>query len=268
MAKTTNTAEEPTIAELVEAINELNSRQEAAEAARAEAGGDDTLSPEQIATLESLYNGSEAFLANYNRQNGTKVTRADINAAVDQFNASVDAAGGGDGDGDGSWDGDGDGGEVAGGAAAAAVAGGETSAAGTQLAAVHRELIQLKAKIDRKERIELQQAETLEFEAVEHNFAVLTEQRDQAIELAEKLVAENEALRLHLSTGTRPVRAGLDNGVRLFHAVDGELHEFQQNVKARMKADKISEGKAIMLESHENPALHADWVNSNRTVRA
>jgi len=91
---------------------------------------------------------------------------------------------------------------------------------------------------------------------------ILASQRDKAIQLAEELTAERDALRLANKTGTRPVRAGVDNGLRLFSANDnGQLHEFQVRLQ-QLKAGGKTEGEAILLAQKENPALHADWLQT------
>jgi hypothetical protein len=50
--------------------------------------------------------------------------------------------------------------------------------------------------------------------------------------------------------------------MRLFSANDnGQLHEFQVRVQ-QYKTSGKTEGEAILLAQKENPALHADWLQS------
>ncbi len=103
-------------------------------------------------------------------------------------------------------------------------------------------------------------------QAIETKALKLAEQRDEAIKLAEGFKAENDALKMAIKTGTRPVRAGVDTGVRMFGANgDGELHPFQLRIK-QLKESGKTEGQAIMMASKEDPALHAHWLQSQRTT--
>lgn len=218
--------------------------------------------------LEQLYKSTDAQLE------ALGITREEVNAAVAQYNAQAEAdAATGDGDGDGGGDGDGDGGGNGGGAPAGAAAGVE-SAAATAFKALQKDVIQLRSQINADKAAAAAQTEELQFQEIESKMVTLAAQRDKAIELAETLVSENEALRLANRTGVRPVKPGVDNDVRLFSAgEDGELHEFQKLVKdIQGKKDGRTEGEAIRLAMKEKngPALHADWLQklSGHTIRS
>lgn len=208
-------------------------------------------------TLLSLHNASDEELAELG------LTRDEVDAAVNDAVTSGELSYEGDAQGE-------EGGEE--GSASAGVEGGvaagEMAAAGAgegaSFAALQKELISLKAKINAKEASEKSQAEAIEFAEIESKIDILAAQRDEAIALSEGLAARCEALELAYRTGTRPVTAGVDTGVRLFGANhEGELHPFQARIK-QLVADKTckSEAEAIQFASKENPASHKDWIAS------
>ena len=149
--------------------------------------------------------------------------------------------------------------------AAAGFSGGEAPAT---FKALQKQVIQLENKLKLTELRKKQEAEEIELSAIEQKVLVLANQRDEAIKLAEKQQGEIEALRMAVKTGTRPVAAGVDNGMRMFGVNDnGQLHEFQVRVKQLVESGK-SEGQAIQLAVKENPSRHADWVESQKAKNA
>ena len=216
--------------------------------------------------LEAYNNASDEQLAELG------ITRADVDAAVGEFNDSL----GGEEQGEQGQEGDGQfegsyGGEQGAGEMAGAAAGGEGGGA-TSFAALQRELIQLKARLNKRDAQEIQFAEKQATNDVRTKISAIVSQRDQLVQFADRVVAENEALRLHVRTGTRPVAAGVDAGIRLFHSGNDELHPFQQRVLAFKAEKKCSDGQAITFAIKEpnGSALHADWLQSNsgHTIRA
>jgi hypothetical protein len=126
---------------------------------------------------------------------------------------------------------------------------------------LHRELIQLKARINNKERAEKARAQAIQFSQIDEGIDRLAGERNQAIELAEALAAEVDALRVAVRTGTRPVRAGVDEGVRLFGADEnGQLHPFQHLIKQLEENKKCTTGQAIQFAARMEPAMHRDWI--------
>ena len=227
------------------------------------------LSPQQQHELLSQLNAmSDEQLA------AEGLTRAEVDQAVGEYNARAQAGEGEEGGETGTEGTEGQtggesqtGGEQGG---AAAMAGAGASAGGTAFNALQRQVIALQAEINAEKARKKSEAEAIQFAAVDSKMNTLAEQRDQAIQLAQKLVAENEALHLHVRTGTRPVKAGVDAGIRLFGANGaGELHQFQNNVKAIMADKKCTEGQAILfaMKAPDGPALHADWLQS-QTIHA
>jgi hypothetical protein len=271
--RSTQNADEPTLAQVLEAIQGIGERVEAIEGNQAalaeqiengpQAGNEfdpESVDPNALAQFARM---TPQQLAQYNRQNrltGTddEITREQIDATIDQWNGYVEEAGEGaeNEGGEGEVDGEGEEGATAG---AAAGGGGETSAA---FGALNRRLVQLESEIKQQKRLEARAAEQHEFQAIEHNFEVIAEQRDQLLQFARDVTAENEALRLCVRTGTRPVKGGHVAGERFFSAgMEGDLHEFQercQQLRDEKKAKSL--GEAIQLASRENPALHRDWL--------
>lgn len=228
------------------------------------------------AFLSALNDASDEELAAYNEQNGTDISREDINGAVSEYNAGLSANQGeeqgeqgqeGDGQYEGSYGGEQGAGEMAG-----AAAGGESGGGATSFAAMQRELIQLKARLNKRDAQEIQFAEKQATNDVRTKISAIVSQRDELVQFADRVVAENEALRLHVRTGTRPVAAGVDAGIRLFHSGNEELHPFQYRVLQLKAEKKCSDGQAITFAIKEpnGSALHADWLQSNsgHTIRA
>lgn len=188
------------------------------------------------------------------------ITREDVGAAIDQYNAELGGEGG-EGQGEGASEGEGQ----LEGAGVGSEGGFAPGTVGAEFSALKREIIALKSARKREIQFARQTEEEIQFAQLEQNIISLQEQRDRAIEIGEVLFAENEALNVHLRTGTRPVAAGVDNGVRMFSANEnGELHQFQINVKTAMTERKCSEGAAVQFCQKENPALHLDWLESQR----
>lgn len=262
------TQQEPTLADVMTALSQLSSRIDASEQQQAQIvdhlnNSQTQQEPQEGLSrdeLEQLHHASDEDLA----QMG--LTRDEVNAAVSEYNQSV----GGEQDGEqgeeagyqdsfAGQNGEAGVGQMAGAGAGASTGGGEGTAA---FRALHREVLQLKAKIKSTELKAKAEGEEMQFAEIESKMSVLAAQRDQAFELAEALVSENEALSLAVRTGTRPVRPGIDNGVRMFSANDrGELHSFQARVKELKASGQCkTEGEALLFASKENPGLHADWL--------
>ncbi len=271
MADPNQQSAEPTMAEILAAVQQMSGRLEAAEQmnqqivahlneqGQQEPQGDQDLF-DQLSQLNAM---SDEDLA----ANG--ITRAEVDAAVGEYNANLgseQAQSEGQEQGgqmEGAQGGQQGAGEMAGASAAA-------GAGSAQFQALHRELIQLKAKFNAKEQAEINFAEAQEAGKVEAKFIALAAQNKELREFSEKAVAQIEALQLHVRTGTRPVKAGVDSGIRLFGAnATGELHPFQVRLKALEAEKKCTPGQAIMFAMKEpnGPALHADWVQS-QTIHA
>lgn len=252
--------QEPTLAQILQAVQGLSEKVGTIEAAHADLAaqisgqGNQGLTQEEIAELTELYNMPDDQLAKLG------VDRDKVNAMVDQYNESLGEAGEDEVTPEG-----GEGGEEAA-AVGAAAGGGETAA----FRALHRELVQLKSKIESREQREIQFQEAELTNEVNAKIELIAKQRDDLKTFSEKCVAKIEALELHVRTGTRPVKAGIDTGVRLFGANDqGELHPFQERLKAIKLEKKCTDGEAIKFAIKETngEALHRDWIK-NQAVHA
>ena len=244
---------EPTMADIMEALTQLNGRLDQHEQflGQIQNAGQEDDGP----TLEQLAAASDEELAQLG------LTRAEVDAAVQEVLAGMEAEGKGQVQGqEGQVAGQGEGeGEMAGAAAGGGFSGGEAPAT---FKALQKKVIQLESNQKLIELRKKQEAEEIELKSIEDKVMILAQQRDEAIKFAENLSAENEALRMAVKTGTRPVAAGVDSGVRMFGANEsGQLHEFQVRVKQLVESGK-SEGQAIQLAVKENPARHADYVSS------
>jgi uncharacterized protein YjiS (DUF1127 family) len=249
-------APEPTLAEVLQAVQQLNGRLDQHEQILGELQGGDQPSLEEIAQM------NDQELAELG------LTRAEVDAAVQEVLAGMEAEGEGGPQGEGEVPaGAGAQGEGAGEPAMAGAGTGTAAGATSGAAAFHalqQQVVKLESKLKLTELRKKQESEEVELSAIEQKILILAEQRDAAIKFAEEKEAENEALRLAVRTGTRPVRAGVDNEVRMFGVGEnGELHQFQVRVKQLVDGGK-SQGEAITFAQKENPSLHADWVQSQR----
>jgi hypothetical protein len=251
-----NAQPEPTMADIMQALQHLNGRLDQHEQFLGQLQGPQE-GEDDGPTLEQLAQASDEEL----KQLG--LTRAEVNAAVQEVLAEMDNQGQGQPEGqDGQVQQTGEGEMVGAGADAAGSGGFQGGETPATFKALQREVVQLKNNQRLIELRKKQEAEEVELKSIEDKVMVLAQQRDEAINLAEAQAAEIEALRLAWKTGTRPVTAGVDNGVRMFGANEnGQLHEFQVRVKQLVESGK-SEGQAIQLAVKENPARHADYVSS------
>lgn len=245
---------EPTLQDVLAAINTLNDRLNQQDQFNQQVI--DHLNAGNEPSLQDLVEASDEELAQLG------LTRDEVNAAVQEVMAGMEAEGiTGEGQGQ---EGQGQEGELAtAGAGATGTAAGQTGGA-ANLSALQKDVIRLKTKIAQTELEAKKKAEEIELSEIESKVMTLAGQRDDAIKLAEQLQAKCEALELAIKTGTRPVKAGVDNGMRMFSANDnGELHEFQQLIKGHMANGK-SEAESLRLAVKENPGLHQDWLKSQR----
>jgi|LakMenEpi03Aug12_release.lakeMendotaPanAssembly.Ray.scaffolds.fasta_scaffold00471_81 hypothetical protein len=271
MADPNNQNAEPSLQDILNEVRSMRAEHDAFKAEVAEAfqsqgqqeePGDNELF-DQLSQLNAM--SDEELAAN-------GITRDEVDAAVGEYNANLGGEQQGQEQGGEQYGGEQGGYQGEQGQSAGAEMSGAGAAAGAgsaQFAALQRELIQLKAKFNAKEQAEINFAEAQEAGKVEAKFIALANQNRELQEFSARAVAQIEALELHVRTGTRPVKAGVDNGIRLFHANSGELHPFQARLKAIEAEKKCTPGQAILFAMKEpnGPALHADWVQS-RTIHA
>jgi hypothetical protein len=245
---------EPTMADIMEVLQHLNGRLDQHEQFLGNLQNPQA-EENQGPTLEQLAQASDEELAQLG------LTRADVNAAVQEVMAQMEADEAGRGQPGQSER------ELVGAAAEAGPSGEAPGGFGggeapATFSALQKRILQLESNQRLIELRKKQDAEEIELKSIEEKVVILATQRDEAIKFAETQAAEIEALRLAVKTGTRPVMAGVDTGVRMFGANEnGQLHEFQVRVKQLVDGGK-SEGQAIQLAVKENPGRHADWVAS------
>lgn len=250
--------EEPTMGDIMKAIGGISARIDTMEQSHSQLV--EELNQSQGGEVADDYNTLVGLTKMTDAELGQRnLTRADVDAAVAEWNASAGEQAGDDPDGAADPNG---GGEPAAataavGAGAAVGTGAETSAA---MSALRKDVIEMKAAFAAEKKQKRDAQENIQFAALENTMISLRERAEKAIELADKVIVENECLRLHIRTGTRPVKAGAE-GIRLFSANgEGELHEFQKRVQELIAEKKITNGEAILLASRENSALHMDWI--------
>jgi hypothetical protein len=237
---------EPTLAQVLEQLQSINSRLDQHEQFLAQNA------PEP--TLEDLYNMKDEELAQLG------ITRAEVEDAVQEAVAAMESEQAAEGEqaNEGELVGATEG---ANGATAGAAGGADTSAPAT-FKAISDRIIRLEKKLAAKELAEKEATEAIEFKSISDKITTLETQRNEALTSLEVIKADNDALRVAVKTGTRPVKAGVDFGVRMFGANDeGELHGFQARVKELVATGK-TEGEAVKLAVKENPGQHADYVRS------
>lgn len=241
---------EPTLADVVKAVQEIGERLTQHEEFL------NTQFPQQEnqePTLEELNQLDDEALASIG------LTRADVEAAIAEVEAEEAQQAEGQQIPEGQQQSNG---QTPQGAEAVGAVAAPAGSVGSELSVLKQQVIQLQAHNKKIELKAKKDAEDIELAEIEKKALTLAHQRDEAIQLAEKYQAENQALRLAVRTGTRPVKAGIDTGIRLFSADDdGQLHQFQVRVKQLVDSGK-QEGEAIRFAQKENPGLHADWVKS------
>jgi hypothetical protein len=109
----------------------------------------------------------------------------------------------------------------------AALAGAASGAGGVAMAAVAKEIIQLKAELKARDQREIQLAEAEQQLSIEQKFAAIAEKNKKLVEFAEKLTAENEALRISGRTGTKPVSSSIQLEERVALEADGRVEKFE-----------------------------------------
>lgn len=245
---------EASISDVMNLLQNINQRMDAFEAVQSQLVdhiNQSVVEPsDSTDLLEALYNATDEELAAFNQENGTDFTRADIESAVAEHNASIEGEGGEGGDG-----GEGD-------LAGVGDAGGAT---GQALSALAREVIQLKSKARAEELAALAHAEEVEFSELKSNIATLVEQRDRLIALSERVIAENEALRMAGVRGGRP--AGSAAEVEFTERKDGgNVIEFETVVNAEYQrlvaagaSDIAARSKAIDFGVKRHNVAYQLW---------
>jgi primosomal protein N'' len=243
-------AAEPTMGDLLAAIQNLTERvaaQDETIAALSQGADNDSeisleeimdLSQEDIAALVQAGEITEEDAA------GIQAYQAEVIAAIEADEA-------------GEQEGNEPAGELAG--AGAGVESSTGSSDGTALSALQNQVRELSARFAREDAAAENNEIEHYFSTIESNMNQLAAERAELKEFADKLAAENDALRNALKTGTRPLAFSAEGAA--LSGKNGELHEFEARVNNH-KIQGKSHAQAVMLAHKENPAAHQDWIRN------
>jgi hypothetical protein len=233
MADENNQQQQPTLSDVMNLLQSINQRLDAHEEVQNQLVEhiNQSVVGEQLSDvelLEALYNMTPEELDAFNAEHGTNFTPELINAEVEAYNAEIDSQGGDEDGGEGEY------------------AGAGSEAGATALNAIAREVIELKAKAHRDEVRARTEAENIEFAELQENIAALIEQRDRLVEFSERMVAENEALRLAAVRGGKPAGVSAEFEFKE-RSEGGSVIEFETIVNEeynRLIKSGVSEAKA------------------------
>lgn len=138
-------------------------------------------------------------------------------------------------------------------------AGSEGGSEGTALSALQNQVRELSARFEREDAAAENNEIAHYFSTIEGNMNQLATERAELKEFADKLTAENDALRSALKTGTRPLAFSAEGAA--ISGKGGELHEFESRVQGH-KGQGKTHAQAVMLAHKENPAAHQDWIRN------
>lgn len=247
---------EPSLKDVLAALTQLSeqvSAQQETIAALQNGAGEqnDDISLEEIMSLSQ-----EDIAALVQSGEITEEDAAGIVAYQNEIAAEVEALEGQEGEGEGQ-------GELVGAGAGVegSVAGSDSSSTGSsaELSALQNQVRELSARFEREDAATENAEIEHYFSTIEGNLTRLAEEKAKLTELSEKLVAENEALRAAVKTGTRPLAFSAEG--RAINGQGGELHEFESRVKTHTDSGK-SHAEAVRLAHKENPDAHRDWINN------
>ena len=153
----------------------------------------------------------------------------------------------------------GEGNEPAGELAGAGVESSTGGSEGTALSALQKQVRELSARFEREDAAAENNEIEHYFSTIEGNMTQLAAERAELKEFADKLVAENDALRNALKTGVRPLAFSAEGAA--INGKNGELHEFEARVQNHKNQGK-THAQAVMLAHKENPDAHQDWIRN------
>lgn len=248
--------EEPSLKDVLAALTQLSEQvaaQQETIAALQNGAGNETAEDISLEEIMSLTDEEISSLV----QSGeiSEEDAAGIKAYQAEVQAELDAAEGNEGsEGEGQ-------GELVGAGVEGSVAGSDSSSTGSsaELAALQKQVKELSARFEREDAATENAEIEHYFSTIEGNLTRLAEEKAQLTELSEKLVAENEALRAAVKTGTRPLAFSAEG--RAINGQGGELHEFEARVKTHTDSGK-SHAEAVRLAHKENPDAHRDWISN------
>lgn len=130
---------------------------------------------------------------------------------------------------------------------------------GTTLSALQNQVRELSARFAREDAAAEDNEIAHYFSTIEGNMTQLAAERAELKEFADKLAAENDALRNALKTGIRPLAFSAEGAA--ISGKNGELHEFEARVQNHKSQGK-THAQAVMLAHKENPDAHQDWIRN------
>ena len=134
-----------------------------------------------------------------------------------------------------------------------------TGSEGTALSALQGQVRELSARFEREDAAAEENEIAHYFATIEGNMTQLAAERAELKEFADKLAAENDALRNALKTGIRPLAFSAEGAA--ISGKNGELHEFEARVQNHKSQGK-THAQAVMLAHKENPEAHQDWIRN------
>lgn len=253
MDKNQQNQQEPTIADVLAALNELKeavtdvSNRQAEIDALIEAN-----TPITAEELQELASMSDAELAEQG------ITRAEVNEAIESYNAAVEAEAGSEG----AVEGEGQEAGEAGESSEAAVPAGAASGEGASFSELRKRVVELESQLGQK-------AEDAEKAEIMHAFDVLEAKMTA-------LTAQNDALQRTIRLqGIKAATPGTES-VRMFNAPEGDekVTEFDRLVSAKAtelegkgQSKTVARANAIRFAMKDNPRAYAEHNASRGIVK-
>jgi primosomal protein N'' len=241
-------AAEPSMGDLLAAIQNLSERVQAQDETIAALSQEGAENDNEISLEEIMGLSQEDIAALVQAGEISEEDAAGIHAYQAEVIANLDA----DEEGE---QGDEPAGELAGAGVESSTGGSE----GTTLSALQGQVRELSARFAREDAAAENNEIAHYFSTIEGNMTQLAAERAELKEFADKLAAENDALRNALKTGVRPLAFSAEGAV--LSGKNGELHEFEARVQNHRGLGK-SHAQAVMLAHKENPEAHQDWIRN------
>jgi primosomal protein N'' len=243
-------AAEPSMGDLLAAIQNLTERVAAQDETIAALSQEGAENDNEISLEEIMDLSQEDIAALVQAGEITEEDAAGIHAYQAEVIAAIEADEAGE-------QGNEPAGELAG--AGAGVESSTGGSEGTALSALQKQVRELSARFEREDAAAENNEISHYFATIEGNMTQLAAERAELKEFADKLVAENDALRNALKTGVRPLAFSAEGAA--ISGKNGELHEFESRVQNHRSQGK-THAQAVMLAHKENPEAHQDWIRN------
>jgi primosomal protein N'' len=243
-------ATEPSMGDLLAAIQNLTERVQAQDETIAALSQEGAENDNEISLEEIMDLTQEDIAALVQAGEITEEDAAGIHAYQAEVIAAIEADEAGE-------QGNEPAGELAG--AGAGVESSTGGSEGTTLSALQNQVRELSARFAREDAAAEDNEIAHYFSTIEGNMTQLAAERAELKEFADKLAAENDALRNALKTGIRPLAFSAEGAA--INGKNGELHEFEARVQNHKSQGK-THAQAVMLAHKENPEAHQDWIRN------